>query len=283
MVHEDYKELVAAKALTALDAEGTRELEGHLQTCAECRAELAEWEETAAFLALETNVSQPSADVRGRILAEVREAQNDLRSDSKQLSVKAEPVESEIPRRGANVLEFEAPRRSVFSFGSVGAIAAAIIFVALLASLILLWQQNRKTQAEMARMSTQMEEANSELARDRAALQLLTSPGARMAKLAGTKDAPDAQAMLAYDKAGHAMLMARGLPSAPKGMAYQLWFIKDGKKMPGKVFSTDAAGNGVLEDDIPNVALESAVFAVTLEPEGGVQVPTGAIYMVSGA
>lgn len=128
-----------------------------------------------------------------------------------------------------------------------------------------------------------MDEAKSQLAREREAVELLTSPGARMAKLAGTKDAPGAQAMLAYDKNGHAMLMAKGLPAAPKGMAYQLWFIKDGKKMPGKVFSTDASGNGMLEDEIPTVAREAAVFAVTLEPEGGVQVPTGAIYMVSGA
>ena len=89
--------------------------------------------------------------------------------------------------------------------------------------------------------------------------------------------------MLAYDQNGHAMLMAKGLPAAPKGMAYQLWFIKDNKKMPGKVFTTDAAGNGILEDEIPTVARNAAVFAITLEPENGVQVPTGSIYLVSAS
>ena len=79
------------------------------------------------------------------------------------------------------------------------------------------------------------------------------------------------------------MLMARGLPSAPKGMAYQLWYIKDNQKMPGKVFRTDEAGNGMLEDQMPMVAREPPVFAITLEPESGVQSPTGSIYLLSAS
>jgi hypothetical protein len=51
--------------------------------------------------------------------------------------------------------------------------------------------------------------------------------------------------------------------------------------MPGKVFSTDEAGNGVLEDQMPTVARDRAVFAITLEPEKGVQTPTGSIYLLS--
>ena len=44
-----------------------------------------------------------------------------------------------------------------------------------------------------------------------------------------------------------------------------------------------AAGNAMWEDEIPAVARQSAVFAVTLEPKGGVQVPTGSIYLVSAS
>ncbi len=104
-----------------------------------------------------------------------------------------------------------------------------------------------------------------------------------MSKLAGTKMMPDAHAMLAYDKNGRAVLMAKGLPPAPKGKAYQLWFIAGGKPMPGKVFRTDASGEGTLSDQIPTEALNAAVFAVTMEPESGVPAPTGAIYLSSGS
>jgi len=279
MVHQDYKELLTAKALNALDAEDARALETHLQTCADCRAELTEWEETAAFLSLAADPRGPSAELRGRILERVGATAQDQGQERKGT---AEPVSAAAESR---VVEFSRPRRSasVFSSGpsrAFAAIAAGLV-LALLASLILLWQQNRQAQAEMARLSTQMDETKSQLARERAAMELLTSPGARMAKLAGTKDAPGAQAMLAYDNKGHAMLMARGLPAVPKGMGYQLWFIKDGKKMPGKVFMPDATGNGIMEDDIPEVAREAVVFALTLEPQSGVQVPTGAIYLIS--
>ncbi len=102
-----------------------------------------------------------------------------------------------------------------------------------------------------------------------------------MEHLSGTNVAPGAHAMLAYDKNGHAMLMAKGLPAVPKGMAYQLWFIVGKKPMPGKVFRTDASGNANLKDQLPEMALGSAVFAVTLEPESGVKSPTGAIYLSS--
>jgi anti-sigma-K factor RskA len=274
MVHEDYKELLTAKALNALDAEEARALETHLQTCADCRAELIEWEETAAFLSLAADVRGPAAELRGRILESVQATAQEKRKTM------AVPVSAP---GGSRVLEFERPRRSVFSSGAsraFGAIAAGLV-LALLASLILLWQQNQRAQTEMARLSAQMDETKSQLARERAAMGLLTSPGARMAKLAGTKDAPGAQAMIAYDTKGHAMLMARGLPAVPQGMAYQLWFIKDGKKMPGKVLTPDATGKGMMEDEIPEVAREAGVFALTLEPQSGVQVPTGAIYLIS--
>lgn len=272
MVHEDYKELLSARALSALAVEDSRALDSHLEGCAECRAELIGWEETAAFLALGAEKLEPSPELRESILKNI----GGIRVDNK-----AKSAELIVPPTESKVFPFERPRRSGSSWWRIGAIAAAIALVALLASVITLWQQNRRAQSQLAQLSTQVESANIQLARQREALTLLTSPGARMASLSGTNVAPTAQAMLAYDKKGHAMLMAKGLPAVPDGMAYQLWFIKDGKKMPGRVFIPDSAGNGMLEDEIPDAAREAAVFAITLEPQSGVQVPTGSIYLVS--
>jgi anti-sigma-K factor RskA len=272
MTHEDYKALLAAKALTALDAEDARALAAHFESCADCRSEVNEWEDTAALLALDAKPLEPSPELRERILASVRaEASGD----------RAGSITSSDDSR---VLAFARPQRNVWaSLGSFGAIAAGVILAALIISLIVLWQQNRSTQRELALLSTELQQARAQLDHERAVVKLLTSPDAHMAKLAGTNVAPGAHAMLAYDKKGHAMLMAQGLPAAPRGMAYQLWYIKDDKKMPGKVFIPDAAGNGSLEDQMPDVALGNAVFAITLEPEGGVSAPTGAIYLISAA
>ncbi len=52
--------------------------------------------------------------------------------------------------------------------------------------------------------------------------------------------------------------------------------------MPGKVFTTDESGNGMLDEQLPQVALNGAVFAITMEPKDGVETPTGAI-LLSGS
>ena len=276
MTHEDYKELLAAKALSALDAADARALHIHLEGCTDCQFEMVELADAAALLASQAEPLEPSTKVRELILASVRdEVRTGFRSDR---------VSPDVSQLDGNVLAFERPARNVWSsLGSFGTLAATFVFVALIIALGVLWQKNRTTQSELARLKAEMREAQAQLNRNHAMAELLTSPDAHMAKLTGTKVAPGAQAMLAYDKNGHAMLMAKGLPSAPEGMAYQLWYIKDNKKMPGKVFSLDAAGNGMLEDQIPAVARDAAVFAITLEPKGGVQVPTGSIYLLSSS
>jgi len=123
-----------------------------------------------------------------------------------------------------------------------------------------------------------------ELDREQAALEFFARPGMRMAELAGTKDAPGAHAMLAVDsKSGHAMLMAKGLPQAPAGKAYQLWFIAGMRPIPGRVFKPDAAGNVMLDDQLPAAAFNAVTFAVTLEPQNGVPAPTGSMYLLTPA
>ena len=280
---ENYRELLAANALTALDAADARALSSHLESCADCRSEINEWEDAAALLAFEAQPLEPATNVRERILASVRADDRAARlaNDRVRLFANADHPTRAILGKGS-VLQ-PRPGNVWSSFRSFGAIAATIVFVALSIALVVLWQKNRNTQRELAQLTTEMNQAQAQLDRERAMGELLTSPDAHMAKLAGTNVAPGAHAMLAYDKSGHAMLLAKGLPSAPAGMAYQLWFIKDNKKMPGKVFIPDAAGNGTIEDQIPAVARDAAVFAITLEPMGGVQVPTGSIYLISSS
>ncbi|HKE59229.1 MAG TPA: anti-sigma factor, partial [Pyrinomonadaceae bacterium] len=109
--------------------------------------------------------------------------------------------------------------------------------------------------------------------------KLFASPNSRMVKLIGTKDATTASAMFVFDNSGHGMLMANGLPVAPNKV-YQLWFIVGNKPMPGSVFTTNQSGSGSLIDNVPSVATENAVFAVTLEPNR-VDSPTGPIVLSS--
>jgi anti-sigma-K factor RskA len=273
MVHEEYREMLSAHALAALDHESEHALNEHLSQCATCREELDQWNASAAALALAANPAEPSPRVRDRILDQIQAEAQNAQSESTSTVV-----------AGPQVLPFKQPPRNVWqSIGSLGAIAAAVIFAALLVSLIMLWKQNREAHAELTKLSNETKTLQEDLARKNKALQMLAAPGTRMAELSATNMAPGASAKLAFDKNGHAMLMAKGLPAAPRGKAYQLWYIVGNKPMPGKVFTPDSAGNGVLEDQMPAVAMNSAVFAVTLEPASGMPTPTGAIFLHSGS
>ena len=245
MVHEQYKEMIPARALSALDAAEARALNEHLENCDECRKELEDWQATAAALALTPNSAEPSAAVRERILDEVR----------KDLSIPP-------------VIPFRATSRNIWtSFGSLGAMAAVVLLTALIVGLVVLWRQNRAMQ--------------NELARSREFVELVTTPGARVSELKAVDLGAGATASLAYDQNGHALLVANKLPNPPQGKAYQLWFIVGNKPMPGKTFVPDNTGKGTLKDQVPREALDSAIFAITVEPEGGVSAPTGPIYLRS--
>jgi anti-sigma factor RsiW len=277
MAHEDYKDMLAAQALNALEPAETRDLEAHLQSCSECRAQLPEWENTAAVLAfasLGVRPLEPSRELRGRILESIR-ADSTAHGTTK----KAGDGHRQQP---SNVVPLKQPlTRS--SAESWLAIAAGVVLVALVATLFVLWKQNREARQELARLSAQVHDAQQQLIQQREAIEIVAAPGTRMMELAGTKLMPEAHAMLAFDMNGRAILMAKGLPPAPAGKAYQLWFIADGKPMPGKVFTTDASGAGALKDQIPPQARNAAVFAITLEPENGVQSPTGEMYLTSAS
>lgn len=284
MLHETCKEMLAMHALSALDDDDRRALQEHLDSCAACRLELEEWQATAGALAYVAAPLAPSAQLRERILERVRS------EDHGHVASHAEPRDSEPPNSAprssepANVLQFSRPAAAA-RWPAFAAIAASLIFIALTASLIVLWRRNQAATIEVARLTGALRLQEQLLASQNKIVQLMTTPGVRSAELSGTKEAPNAHALLAVDRqSGRAMLLATGLPPAPRGKAYQLWFIAGGQPpAPGKVFTTDGAGNASLEDQLPANANNASTFAVTLEVEGGVPAPTGSMYLLSAA
>jgi Anti-sigma-K factor rskA len=272
MVHDEYKEMLPARALLLLDSSDNRALDEHLMVCLACRHELKELEETSALLSYAAAPMEPSPDLRERILNEIR--------SSRQTATAVDGVRRD---QESQVLPFTTPKRNVWSsIGSLGAIAAAILFVALLVSVVQLWRENRATKSELAQLDEQIKTTQEQLAREREVVAILTTPGSRRRELAATTAAaPGAFATLAHDTNGRAVLIASGLPKAPTGKRYQLWFIVGNKPVPGKLFNTDESGSGALRDQVPNAALQKAVFAVTMESYDGADAPTGPILLMS--
>lgn len=272
MAHQEYEELLTLYALDALDAPDRRQLEEHLESCSDCRAELAEMRDAAGLLAHASTAAEPRAEVRERILASIRAD----RSSAKPTEVgNVVPI---TPRRKVSVANYLLRIAAVIAFGGVviWLVSALLVKNHEIASLTSEIEVKRR-ELEHERREAQRREAE--------ALALLNPRGTKRMELAGTAQAQNARAVFIFDqKSGKAVLMTDGLPSPPPGMAYEVWFIPQGQApMPGKTFTVDAAGKAMMMDEMPAAARENAVVAITLEPEKGSASPTGPIYLASPA
>jgi len=265
MSHEDYKEMLPLHALASLDLDEAMTLDQHLATCAECRAEMIQWQGTAGSLVFAADALEPSPEIRARVLEAVRS------------EARVNERDNVIPLRPRAVRSHQPAWPRALQ------LIAAVIILGLMVGVVLLWRQNQSAKLALTQLAEQLQQNKIQLERQQQALQVFSAPGARMMELAGTKEAPSAHATLAVDsKTRRAALMAEGLPPAPAGKAYQLWFIAGSKPMPGQVFKTDSSGKAMLmSDQMPAEAMTAATFAVTLEPQEGMPSPTGPMYLLT--
>jgi anti-sigma-K factor RskA len=151
--------------------------------------------------------------------------------------------------------------------------AAAVIAVVLLA-----W-----TSFELRDANNEIEQLKSDRARLASVLASLTGSQTRTIQLAGQEVAPKASASVFLDPSQRrAFLFFHGLPANPDDKSYQLWIIRADQVKPvsAGVFNVDASGNASLI--VQNLPVDTLIkaLAVTLEPRGGVQAPTGQKYLV---
>jgi anti-sigma-K factor RskA len=158
-------ELTAGYALDALDPEERRAYEAHLPGCERCQEELAAFWETAEALAVAASGPEPSADLRRRILADVR----------------AEPPRVVVPLEPRR-------RRAVPVLAAVAAIAAVIAIG------IGLWASS---------LSSELDDTRAALERERATAEVLVDPAARTVSLQAGQGRlvvdPQGQAVLVLD------------------------------------------------------------------------------------
>lgn len=303
MRHEEYKQLLALEAVGALDVGERARLEEHLPSCSECREELREMSDAAASLLYTVAPVQPSPELRANVLARVHTVDpSEVFVDPSEVVASSKAIDPSGalgrgptpggPRdlrtllRDLSLWQLLAWRPAL---GLGAAVAAAAVVLLGLTSLTL-WNRAQSLSAEVASLSNRLREAQGEINGQREQLasardvdELLASPDVRVAELSGKTPAPQAHAMLAYDRtSGRAVVMATGLPPCPEGHAYQLWLIADNKPLPGGTFKTDAQGRARLSDRLPpNHA--APTFAVTLEREGGVPAPQGDIFLLGAS
>lgn len=119
-----------------------------------------------------------------------------------------------------------------------------------------------------------------ELGAQQQVIALLRDPSTEIIALAGLAPAPGARARMLWNAPSGGLLVTAGLPPAPAGKIYQLWAIA-GKSAPvsAGVFDVDARGAGSLRVPTLGGIQKVDVFAVTLEPAGGLPAPSGPMFL----
>jgi len=274
-----FTDLVAAHALGALDEEERVGLERHLAAgCAECEPELAAMERVAEGIAASAPAVEPREEVRRGVIAKAT-------APVPTASVPTAPVPLRRPGAAA---AGGGIRRS-------WAVAASIALLLLAGWGVLAQQRLQRAERDRAALATDLAAARAELSRaaaqltrgevERAALlrhlSVLGASRLQQVQLAALPPAPSANGrMFVAPGSGEALFSASGLPALPSNRTYQLWFIAEGKPVSAGTFDVGPRGQGQLlvEAALPDGGV---VWAVTVEPAGGVPQPTGEMVLKS--
>ena len=245
-VHEQYRDDLPLLAAGVLSAEEATALQQHVDSCAECAAELTALAEAASQIALARGGVRPPFHLRKRILDQIR-----LPKQKKQFW----PAWLWVPA------------------------AAALVF-AVLWVYELSRARDLENQLAEARSSNQaiqrgVEDALGKIKNSRALFETLSSPDALHVTLVATGKTGPPEAKTIYSSKQHALVLtANNLPTLAPHKAYQLWLLTArGEKVPYGTFKPDGRGNAVmlmtaLEPQTPSG------FAVTIENESGSKSPT---------
>jgi hypothetical protein len=264
-----YTDLVAAHALGALDDDERTGLERHLATgCAVCEPELAAMTRVAEGIALSAPAVEPREEVRRGVI---------------------ERATAPVPLRrpGAAAVRQRQPWAIAASV-AVLLLAGAMVWGVTLQQRLQREQHDRialaadlaAARAELNRTQTQLTRGQVERAALLRHLSVLGASRLRQVQLAALPPAPTANARMFVDPAsGQAIFSATGLPALPTNRTYQLWFIGAGKPVSAGIFDVGSQGDGrVLLQAAPP---SNVVWAVTVEPAGGVPQPTGQMVLKS--
>ncbi|MGR8011527.1 anti-sigma factor [Streptomyces hypolithicus] len=234
--------LTGAYALHALTPEERAEFESHLVDCSPCAQETHELVATAARLGVAVSVPPPTAmkaEVLRRITSERQDPPHVPRSS---------PHESASRRWGRGV-----PR-----FALAACLAAAAAFGG-----IAVWQHDEAGDAQdQARRTQQQSEALT---------SVLAAPDAKISVGELTDDATGT--VVVSRERNKAAFLAAGMPPAPSGKVYQLWF-NDGGTMRSAGLMT-GENTGATQAVLMDGPLDKASgMGITVEPAGGSEQPT---------
>jgi anti-sigma-K factor RskA len=132
-----------------------------------------------------------------------------------------------------------------------------------------------------ARYEARLGETARELAAIHEVTELLRDPATRLVTLRGLGPAPRGVAHVVWNDRTGGRIFVANLEPAPPGKAYELWTIGEGAPRPAALVPVHASGTGSRRVEPVPGGEPVKVFAITIEPAGGVPAPTGPMILAS--
>jgi anti-sigma-K factor RskA len=265
--HEDLREQAALFVLGALTAEESVEFEAHLAGCGECAADVRSLSAVPAMLAQAVPQVEPSPALRARVLRSV--AGGNARLDLARAPHAAS-------RTGA--------------FAPWFAVAASLVLTVALGGYAMalrgrIGALETRLRAALARADEgdrQLADVRRVAADAESRVAVLAAPDLNRIDLAGQPAAPQASGRGYWSRSRGLVFTATSLPVLPAGRTYQVWVLPaQGPPISNRwLFRPDAAGRAAALFDTPVDLPRPTALAVSIEPDGGVSAPTGALYLV---
>lgn len=243
MSHAELEQLAAGYVLGALEPDDEQAFARHLDGCQLCQREVNQLEGVVGELAYAVPQVEPPRALRTAIRREVG-----------------------LTRRRRGLLALRFPERP----NLVPRVAVAFSLAAVLA--LGFWNFSLRNQLDLYQQrQTQIEQA----------VAIMATPGARQVALAPTDGGAQRAALFVRGDTTEATLLVWGLPNLPEGKVWQFWLLPPGAgREAAKPGRTWHSGDGVAAVPLGELGeITEAGFAVTDEPAGGSEHPTGTIVM----
>ena len=293
--HEEAYSELAAVALDVSGVEFGDAVRAHASVCPECGPELVAMEETVAQLGMlaprQVMNSDKSAGIRSRLVARAgaeRESRSAHTSSTRDVSpgvanttartVQSTPV-TPIRQAAAPAVSRLLPNWL--------AIAAALALIATGAQLYRVTADRNSTRAALAARDASAPRAESlavvAAAQREELIAALTGPDVKVVTLA-TEPGKKVSGRMFWNRISNDWTMIGELLPPPKpGRTYQVWLVTDDAKISAGTFEPDSRGRVFMH---ANYALDRNALravAITDEPDGGVEAPTGPMVVVGTA
>ena len=263
---ERIQELISAYSLGVLEGDDLRELEEFKNTHPERFNELVRENELAfSQLSYAVKGNMPDPGLKEKLVAEIKDEALDYITKIK-------------PSLWHRFQPF---------WLNLGTAVAALAIVSLVVYNYSLTRKLESRQAQVVNLQNQIvakqskiENLENDTMLNRRMIAFLEDPNVVIINLVNTQPELTAVGRVLWNtKDDEAMFFGINLPQLPEGKTYQLWAIGSGDPKSAGIFNVNNQGKNILMLKSLSDLGDIKQFAVSLEPAGGVPLPTGKIYL----